>query len=164
LTKQCFYWSVDFESGYHISQFTPDGKEILIKDITGPECWTDKGLNMNSNFFGKLEAIHGRVTKVSWKPFSKELTENILKQDPSAEIILFKEAKDIYRVIPDNKYATIKKTIDIQYKPFGKTLDTNAYMSAVSIGEFPRKFHWIKRLIGLKPKGKIYEFQVGIKW
>ena len=164
MTKQCFYWSVDFESGKNISQFEQDGREVLVKSFTGPECWTEKGLNMNSNFFGQLEKVYGRVIKVSWKPFTKELCDKILEKDPSAEIVLFKEAKDITRVIPEKKYATIKKTVDIQYKPFGNKLDTNAYMSAVAIGEFPRKFHWIKRLLGLKPKGKIYEYQVGIKW
>lgn len=163
MTKQIFYWSVDFKDGYNLSQFDGSGKEILIKDIVGKECWTDKGLEMKSNFFGKLEQVHGNVTKVSWKPFSQELYKKIESVDPSVEIILFNKAvNEISQIIPESHYAIIKKTIDIKYglNSNGKMNgEADAIMSGVTIGHLPRK----KSIWNYFNPGKITEYDITIQ-
>lgn len=119
---QLFYWKVEFEDGFELSQFDKDGKEIFVRDFTDEKY---KRINKetqqvevipNTNVFEKFENDHGRVVKIGWYPFSSNLAKEAMTKQEGLRIAIYPELKAIEQTVPDSYYAThLVKSTEIKY-------------------------------------------------
>ncbi len=117
-----YYWSAKFKDDFEIRQFDERGNEILIKDICPESSLIYNSVTkvhdvkIYSNVFSDFEESHGRVTEISWIPFTKDLSNKVIEKQPHVTIAISEELKQLKQIVPDEYYAACpRKENEIQY-------------------------------------------------
>ena len=135
---QTYFWAAEFEDKYRLEQFDKEGNERRVQDFCGSDCIINDTIKRNSNVFGQLERVHGRVKKIGWYPFDKKFAQKCVNRQNTLQIHIDKKLKPIeYEVKPTHYASYFLKENKIDYG-----LESFAGISAVvgklMMGAFPR--------------------------
>jgi len=115
---QLYHWKAHFADGTYLAQFDDFGNEILSKNICPEKYKFDnpttgqREILPHANIFEEFEKLHGRVIKIGWYPFTKELAEKCIKKNPALRIATYDDLKQIELEVADGYYAGPPKKVN----------------------------------------------------